>query len=149
MSARRSVDRSAMVPYSAAQMYALVQDVASYPEFLPWCTRAEVHLQTDSEMQASIGLGLGALNSVFTTRNQLDPPERMTLELMDGPFRTLNGHWAFTALGDEGCEVALRVDFEFESTVHNVLFGAAFEKVCHDLIDAFVGRARDLYGGGV
>ena len=137
-----------MVPYSPAQMYALVEDVERYPEFLPWCTGAELHEKGDTELQASIRLGLGELNSRFRTRNELQPPNRMTMELQDGLFRTLHGSWDFAQLGDAGCEVHLQVEFEFEGTVHNVLFGAAFEKVCNELIDAFVRRAAELYGDG-
>jgi len=144
----RRVRRSALVPYSAQQMYDLVVDVARYPDFLPWCTGANVHEQTETELRASIGLGFSKLNSRFSTRNELHPPECMTMQLLDGPFRSLDGRWGFEPLGTAGCEVQLQVDFEFASMAQDVLFGAGFEKICNELIDAFVRRANGLYGDG-
>ena len=141
----RRVDRSALVPYSPEQMYVLVQDVARYPEFLPWCSGAEVHERKDAELSASIKIGFGAFNSSFSTRNLLTPPTAMTMELVDGPFSSLAGRWEFEQLGDTGSEVRLRVEFEFASTAQDALFGSVFEKICNDLIDAFIARARTLY----
>jgi len=135
-----------MVPYAPARMYALVDDVESYPDFLPWCTAAELIERSDSELVASLAIGFGALNSSFTTRNERRPPESMTMALQDGPFSQLQGRWDFTALGDAGCEVTLRVEFEFASAMQDMLFGATFEGICNELIDAFVQRAHDLYG---
>jgi ribosome-associated toxin RatA of RatAB toxin-antitoxin module len=142
----RVVDRNAMVPYSAAQMYALVDDVELYPEFLPWCTAAALQSRADDELVASLTIGYGAFNSSFTTRNELRPPDSMTMQLQDGPFRQLEGRWEFEPLGDSGCEVKLRIEFEFSSTMQDMLFGGTFESICNDLIDAFITRAHDLYG---
>lgn len=142
----RQVDRSALVSHSAQQMYALVADVEAYPQFLPWCTGARLHEKSASELKASIGIGLGALTTDFSTRNELHPPHSMTMELLDGPFSRLRGGWEFESLGEAGCEVRLQLQFEFSSSVQDVLFGAAFEKVCKELIDAFVRRAAELYG---
>ena len=141
----RQVDRSALVSYSAPQMYALVEDVESYPQFLPWCTGARLHEKSATELKAGIGIGLGALNSEFSTRNELNPPQSMTMELLEGPFSCLRGRWEFEPLGDAGCEARLRVEFDFDSAAQDVLFGAAFEKVCNELMDAFVRRADALY----
>ncbi len=142
----RVVDRTAMVPYAAERMYVLVDDVEAYPEFLPWCTATELHSRSDSELVASLSIGYGALNSSFTTRNGRCPPESMTMELEKGPFKRLEGKWGFIPLGDEGCEVTLRVEFEFSNSMQDMLFGATFEGICNELIDAFVRRAHDLYG---
>jgi len=142
----RTVNRSALVPFSAQQMYALVEDVAAYPQFLPWCTGARVHEQTSTELTASIGLGFSALHTDFKTRNELQPPNCMTMDLLDGPFSSLRGRWDITSLGDSGCEVQLQVEFEFSSAAQDLLFGAGFEKICNELIDAFVRRANELYG---
>lgn len=135
-----------MVPYSPEQMYALVDDVESYPEFLPWCAATKLLSRSDSELQASLTIGYAGLNSSFTTQNALLPPACMTMELQDGPFRQLSGRWEFVALGEAGCEVNLRVEFEFDSKVKDMLFGATFETICNELIDAFIRRANDLYG---
>ncbi len=149
----RQVDRSALVSYSAPEMYALVEDVEAYPEFLPWCTGAQLHEKSAAELTASIGIGLGALNTKFSTRNELDPPRVMTMELLSGPFRFLHGRWEFeplgdAELGDAGCEARLRVEFEFDSTAQDLLLGPAFEKICNELMDAFVRRANKLYADG-
>jgi len=142
----RIVDRHAMVPYSSAQMYALVDNVIDYPEFLPWCSAAELISRDDAKFVASLTIGYGPMNSAFTTRNELQPHTSMNMELLDGPFNSLEGRWEFTALGDEGCEVHLRVAFEFSSTMQDMLFGGTFENICNELIGAFVSRADDLYG---
>ena len=141
----RHVNRSALVPFSAQQMYDLVEDVESYPQFLPWCTGAELQEKSVDSLQASIGIGMGALNTSFTTRNRLTPPGHMSMELLDGPFSNLQGSWNFSPLGDTGCEVQLQVDFEFASRAQDLLFGAGFEKICNELLDAFVVRAQALY----
>ncbi len=142
----RIVDRNALVPYSAAQMYALVADVETYPEFLPWCTKAELQSCAETELIASLTIGYGVLNSAFTTRNRLQPPVSMTMELLDGPFRLLEGRWEFEPLDDSGCEVNLRVEFEFASTLQDMLFGGTFETICNELIGAFIKRAHAIYG---
>ncbi|MCP4000323.1 MAG: type II toxin-antitoxin system RatA family toxin [Gammaproteobacteria bacterium] len=141
----RVVDRNAMVPYSAEQMYALVDDVDAYSDFLPWCTASVLQSRDTEEFVASLTIGYGALNSAFTTRNLLHPPSSMTMQLQDGPFRFLEGLWEFEQLGDSGCEVRLRVEFEFSSTMQDMLFGKTFESICNELIDAFVKRAHVLY----
>jgi ribosome-associated toxin RatA of RatAB toxin-antitoxin module len=141
----RHVNRSALVPFSAQQMYDLVEDVEAYPQFLPWCAGAELQEKSVDSLQASIGIGLGAMHTSFTTRNRLMPPGHMSMELLDGPFSTLQGSWNFSQLGDTGCEVQLQVDFEFASRAQDLLFGAGFEKICNELVDALVVRAQALY----
>lgn len=147
MSRIRRVNRSALVPFSAESMFALVADVPSYPEFLPWCTSAHVRSETDVEQEAAIGIGLGALHTEFATRNRLSPPTAMHLQLLDGPFSQLSGDWRFEEVGGDSCEVSLQLEFSFASRVQDGLFGTLFERVCNELIDAFVRRAHDLYDG--
>ncbi|HJP04051.1 MAG: ubiquinone-binding protein [Chromatiales bacterium] len=142
----RVVNRNALVPYSAEAMYRLVDNVESYPEFLPWCAAAELISRDTDELVAGLTIGYGALNSQFTTRNKLKPPEQMTMELLDGPFSSLEGVWSFGQVGEQGCEVKLHVEFEFSSAVQDALFGGTFELICNELIDAFIRRAHDLYG---
>ena len=140
------VVRNAMGPYSAEQMYALVDDVESYPEFLPWCESATLQSRTDDELVAGLKVGFGALNTTFTTRNGLRPPGEMTLQLEDGPFSSLAGQWRFEQLGSDGCEVTLHIEFAFSNSVKDMMFGNVFETICTELIDAFVKRAHSLYG---
>lgn len=142
----RVVDRSAMVPYSAEQMYALVDDIEAYPEFLPWCAGASVASRSDAELIASMKIGYGALNSSFTTCNSLEPPAAMTMRLRDGPFSRLEGRWSFVPLGDSGCEASLRIEFEFAGAMKDMLLGGAFETICNEMIGAFIKRADALYG---
>ena len=141
----RTVNRSALVPFSATAMFNLVNDVESYPEFLPWCTASKLKSRAENELVAALTIGYGALNSAFTTRNQFSAPEWMTMQLLDGPFSDLEGRWGFEQLSDDGCEVTLKVEFDFSNALKDLLFGATFETICNELIDAFIKRAHDLY----
>ena len=140
------MSRSALVPYRAAEMFQLVDDVESYAEFLPWCNRSEVLSRTDDTVEATLELHKGAVSKSFTTRNTLKADEAIDIELLGGPFRHLSGGWTFLPLGEEGSKVSLQLDFEFESRMVDMLFGAFFEDTCNSLVDAFTRRAADVYG---
>jgi ribosome-associated toxin RatA of RatAB toxin-antitoxin module len=142
----RKVNRSALVPYSAREMFMLVDDVESYPKFLPWCNDAEVHNRSGNTVEATLELHKGSLSNHFTTLNTRHEFERIDLALIGGPFRHLQGGWRFTELGEEGCKVALELDFEFESRFVDLMFGAYFEQTCNALVDAFTKRAREIFG---
>ena len=142
----RRVERTAILPYTPEQMFDLVCDVEAYPEFLPWCEGAVLKSRTDDEIVGGLTLGIKGVNASFTTRNILQRPEVMNMVLEEGPFKTLEGVWTFQALGDSGCKVGLTIDFEFESKVQDMLLGGSFEVICNKLIDAFSGRARNVYG---
>jgi ribosome-associated toxin RatA of RatAB toxin-antitoxin module len=142
----RKVQRSALVPYSAREMFVLVDDVGSYPEFLPWCNDAEVHSRTDEVVEATLELHKGSVSNHFTTRNRRQEFEAIGIELVGGPFRHLSGGWRFTELGEQGCKVALDLEFEFSSFVVDMMFGAFFEDTCNSLVDAFTRRAVEVFG---
>ena len=142
----RKVDRSALVPYSAKDMFALVADVEAYPSFLPWCSDVDVHSRDGDTVEATLELRRGNLSKRFRTRNVMTPPERMDLALVDGPFRHLSGGWRFTSLGAQGSKVSLVLEFEFDSRLLDLLIGAYFEDICNKLVDAFTRRAREVYG---
>lgn len=142
----RNIQRSALVPYSAAQMYAIVDDVESYPDFLPWCTGTVVHRRDSNELEATLELQRGELSKKIRTRNTNVPTESIELALVDGPFRHLHGKWTFTQLSDAGSKVELDMAFEFSSSVVNVLFGRFFEEICNSLVDAFKRRADAIHG---
>lgn len=150
----REVHRSAIVPYPAEAMFALVADVGSYPQFLPGCTASSVLSREPGALVASLSLSKGPFSSTFTTRNTLDPPRRLTMELVDGPFSTLHGEWTVTPLVApagtaqvvQGCRIDLRVRFQFAGATRDLLLGPAFELTCSGLVDAFVERARAVYG---
>jgi len=143
----RNVSRSALVPYSAAQMYALVKDVEAYPSFLPWCRDAEVHIASEEFIEASLELHRGKISKRFRTRNRLRENEFLGIELVGGPFRHLQGGWTFEQLGNLGSKVTLNLDFEFESRTTDVIFGHFFENTCNRLVDSFTQRAARMYAG--
>ena len=127
-------------------MFRLVDDVNSYSEFLPWCSRSEVLNRSTESVDATLELHKGAVSKSFTTRNTLRENEAIDLALLGGPFRHLAGGWKFQALGDAGSKVVLELEFEFESRVADLMFGAFFEETCNSLVDAFTSRATDVYG---
>jgi ribosome-associated toxin RatA of RatAB toxin-antitoxin module len=142
----REVNRSALTPHSPAQMFALVEDIERYPEFLPWVSRAELLERRDNEVIGRLEMHRAGVTEKFTTRNVLDPPREITLQLVSGPFRTLEGRWTFENIADRGTRVSLFVRFEFSNSVLALLLTRSFEKNCTDLLNAFVARARKVYG---
>lgn len=146
----REVHRSAIVPYPAEAMFALIADVESYPAFLPGCTGSAILGEDAGGLVASLSLARGPFSASFTTRNRLEPPRRLTMALVDGPFRSLTGEWTVTPLvppsGASGCRIDLTVRFEFAGAARDLLLGPAFELTLGSLVDAFVARARAVYG---
>ena len=142
----RKISRSALVPYSAEEIYALVEDVDSYPSFLPWCSDVEVHFREGNVVEATLELHRGKLSKRFRTRNTMYPTDSMDLALVGGPFRYLSGGWQFVSLGDAGSKVSLDLEFEFDSRMLDLMIGAFFEDTCNSLVDAFTQRAGDVYG---
>jgi ribosome-associated toxin RatA of RatAB toxin-antitoxin module len=142
----RQVSRHALVTYSPAQMFALVDDVASYPQFLPWCRSAQVIERSPGEVVARLQVHKGPLHTHFTTRNRLEPPALIALNLVEGPFRMLEGEWRFNAIADQGTRVSLALKFAFANPMNAWLLEPVFESTCNHLVDAFVIRARALYG---
>jgi ribosome-associated toxin RatA of RatAB toxin-antitoxin module len=143
----RKVLRSALVPYSAAQMYALVKDVEAYPSFLPWCNDAEVHIQEETFIEASLELHRGRISKRFRTRNVLKENESLGIALVGGPFKHMSGGWIFQQLSDAGSKVELDLQFEFESRATDIIFGRFFENTCNSLVDSFTQRAAKIYAG--
>jgi len=126
-------------------MFELVDDVDSYADFLPWCNRSEVISRTNACVEAMVELQKGSLSKAFTTRNTLKEYESIDLELLDGPFKTLSGGWSFSEIGVDGSKVTLALQFEFESRLVDMMFGAFFEETCNSLVDAFTRRAAEVY----
>jgi len=140
-----SVNKSALVPYSAAAMYALVADVEQYPNFLPWCRGASVKARDNGVEDACLEVARGPIRQRFTTRNTMCPNEGIELRLLDGPFRRLEGHWRFQALGDMGCRVSLELEFEFSSALLRRILGPLFSEMANSLLSSFCRRARALH----
>jgi ribosome-associated toxin RatA of RatAB toxin-antitoxin module len=139
------VERSALVTYTPAQMFALVNDVGSYPEFLPWCVEARAEDLSAAERLATVKVARGLLQAEFTTRNTLQADAQIHMQLVHGPFRDLKGLWRFDGIGDKGCKVQFKVEFEFKNRLTATAFNAIFETLCATIVDAFAQRAQKIY----
>ena len=124
-------------------MYALINDIERYPEFVPGCTAARIESQKPGEMIATLTIKKGPLRTEFTTRNLLEVDRRVLMQFVSGPFRVLEGLWTLTPLGDLGCRVELEMRFEFANRAAGTLFEPFFEGTAASLVDAFVKRARE------
>ncbi len=142
----REIRRSALVTFSPEQMFDLVIDVERYPEFLPWVAGAQLHEKSGHDLLASMEMQKSGVRERFSTRNEFERPSFMTMRLVQGPFRLLEGRWEFKPIGDAGTKIELEMRFEFANAVIGMLFGKAFEQSCNTLIDAFIARAREIHG---
>ena len=141
------VKRSALLAFSAEQMYALVEGVEDYPSFLPWCEDVDVQRdESAGEVLAILMLNYHGLKYSFSTRNQNEAGRSITMRLVDGPFKKLEGGWLFKPLGDVGCKVEFELEYDFSNPVLAKLMGAAFEKVTSSFVEAFHKRAEEIYG---
>ena len=141
-----TIHKSALVPYSAEQMYTLVDDVLAYPEFLPWCSGTREISREEDEVEASVDIAHSGIHKSFTTRNRLEANKSIEMQLVEGPFKHLNGIWRFQPLGEAGSRVELDLEFEFSSKLLSMTFGPIFNKIASTLMDAFIQRARKVYG---
>jgi ribosome-associated toxin RatA of RatAB toxin-antitoxin module len=145
----KTVQKSVLIWYSAAEMFALVTDVASYPQFLPWCDQASVVEEDTDGMTARVGISFAGLSQSFTTRNTHVKDRKVSLKLVDGPFSKLDGHWEFTPLGDgsqRACKVNFSLGYDFDNAALAALVGPVFDKIAGSMVDAFVKRATQVYG---
>ncbi len=142
-----SVRRSAVLPYPPSYMYDLVNDIKSYPEFVPFCSSTTIISQDDDEIRASLEFSKGGLSKSFTTCNRLQSGKMIEIKLIHGPFEQLEGFWRFEALDDEGCRIMLDLDYEFDNMLVAIAFGPIFEQIANQLLDAFCDRAKALFGG--
>jgi len=139
------IHKSALVPYSAEKMYALVSDIDAYPEFLSWCGGTRIHTYEGNVVVASIDIAYSGIHKSFTTRNELDPGKAMVMHLRNGPFKRLEGVWHFDALDENACKVSLHLEFEFSNVLLRMTLGPVFESIANHLIDQFQQRAEALY----
>jgi ribosome-associated toxin RatA of RatAB toxin-antitoxin module len=139
----REVKRSALIAEAPSKMFALINDIERYPEFVPGCSAARIVSRSDSEVVATLNIRRGPLRAEFTTRNLLDPDRRVLMQFVSGPFRVLEGLWTLTPLGELGCRVELEMRFEFANRFAGALFEPLFEDTTASLVDAFVRRARE------
>lgn len=141
------ISRQSLVMYSPAEMYALINDISAYPEFLPWCRSSQILTQTDDVIEASVEIAKGSLNKTFATRNLLQKNKMIEMKLLEGPFKHLEGYWRFKPLKDpSACKVTLDLEFEFNSKIMALAVGPIFSKIANTLVDSFCKRAVTVYG---
>lgn len=139
------ISRTALVPYSAEQMYQLVNDVKSYPQFLPGCSGSRILDESASQMMAAVDVSKAGISKTFTTRNILVSNQSIIMQLVDGPFRKLMGGWKFTPIGDDACRIEFQLDFEFTNKLIELAFGRVFKELAGNMVQAFTMRAKEVY----
>jgi ribosome-associated toxin RatA of RatAB toxin-antitoxin module len=140
------VNKSVLVGHSARQMFALVDAVEQYPEFLPWCAGAVVVHRDGEKTRATIRISYRGIKQSFTTENLKQEPNVMQMKLVEGPFRTLDGSWRFTDFPGHGCKIEFRLHYEFSSRLLEKLVGPVFGHIANTIVDSFVRRAEKMYG---
>jgi len=140
------IHRKCQVPYSADKMYALVNHIEQYQQFLPWCKSSKVLSRTEDEVRATLVLAAGGLHKSFTTCNRLQHNKMIEITLVHGPFHQLEGFWLFHDEGPRSCTIQFDLEFEFSSKIISMAFAPVFHQVANTLVDAFAKRAQTLYG---
>jgi ribosome-associated toxin RatA of RatAB toxin-antitoxin module len=141
-----NVEKSVLVGYSSGQMYALVDQVEHYPEFLPWCGGAILEHRDGNTTRATIRIDYHGIRQSFRTENRTQPPDLIEIRLLSGPFRHLDGTWRFTALSDSACRVDFHLRYELANRPLEKLVGPVFHLIANNLVDAFMRRAEKVYG---
>lgn len=141
-----SVNRTALVTYSAQQMFDLVNDIEAYPQYMDGCVSATILQRHDDWLEARLDLSKAGVRQSFVTRNQLQAPSTMTMTLVEGPFSYLRGCWRFTALADTACKVSFELEFELQNKLLGMAIGKLFEAVASKQVDALCARAKHIYG---
>ena len=141
------IQKKVSVDYNSEQIYALVCDYASYPQFVPNCVSGEVlrEYPLESAVDVCLSFEKSGMTQSFTTKNTLSSGHSIRVDLVEGPFNTLQGEWTFTD-SPTGCEVGVELEFEFSNMMYKMMFSSLFDKIISDLIEAFVARAGELYG---
>jgi ribosome-associated toxin RatA of RatAB toxin-antitoxin module len=139
------VQKSALVRYSASQMFDLVNDIEAYPQFLPWCSSSRILTRTDSIIEAELSISKGGFKKSFSTRNQIDQGGKITVSLLDGPFSYLEGVWSFMPLREDASKISLDLEFEMSSKLASLAFGAVFNQICNTMVSSFTSRAKQVY----
>jgi ribosome-associated toxin RatA of RatAB toxin-antitoxin module len=140
------VHKTVFVAYSAAQMFALVEKVEDYPQFLPWCGEVDVVQRNDIALKATLSINYHGIKQRFTTENKNQPPHLMEMNLVDGPFKHLHGRWSFTELRADACKIEFHLQYEFSSKILEHLIGPVFSKIANGFVDSFCARADKVYG---
>ncbi len=139
------VQKSALVKYSAQQMFDLVNDIESYPQFLPWCSGSRIIKREDRIIEAELMISKGGFKKSFSTRNAIEPGGRITVSLLDGPFSYLEGVWNFMPLREDASKITLDLEFEMSGKLASLAFGAVFNQICNTMVSSFTQRAKQIY----
>ncbi len=143
----KRIDRSAIVEHSAAQIFALVEDIEAYPRFLPWCVAARVEERAAAGTRATLTVGVPGLRQSFTTLNRSRPGEAIDLSLVQGPFRRFAAAWRFTPLSERASRIEFSLEYDFSSRALAKLLEPLFARIADTMVDAFTQRAARVYGG--
>lgn len=138
------ITQQQILPYCPADMYALVNDVERYPEFLPMCVDTKILSKADNELCATLFIQKGPLQFSFSTRNNLIVNQQIDMVLLDGPFEYLRGKWTFTECA-HGSEVNLKLDFEMKNALLKLTLGPIFSALAYSMVEIFSKRAKKLY----
>jgi len=140
------VQKSALVKFSAQQMFDLVDDIESYPQFLPWCSGSKVLSRKDDIVEGRIDIAKAGFHKSFATRNRLDRGGKIYMSLLEGPFKSLEGVWTFMPLREDASKISLDLEFEISSTFASLAFGPVFNQICNTMVSSFTQRAKEIYG---
>ena len=140
------VEKSVLITHSAQEMFDLVDAVEDYPAFLPWCSETRVDYRDDRKTIATLHISYLSVKSHFTTENDKIIPTTMSLHLVDGPFRRLEGAWNFKPLSENACKIEFQLSYEFSSKMFEKVIGPVFSQIANTFVEAFVRRADDIYG---
>lgn len=141
-----TVEKSALVKFSALQMFHLVEDVEAYPEFLPWCSSSRILSRGDNVLEAELLIAKGGFNKSFATRNRSELGNRINISLLNGPFSHLEGVWDFIPLREDASKISLNLQFEMNGKLAALAFGVVFNQICNTMVSSFTQRAKQLYG---
>lgn len=145
----KTVSKSVLIWYSPEEMFSLVIGVEQYPQFLPWCDKAQVLEQDSTGMVAEVGIAFSGIRQSFVTRNTHEPGRRVQMHLVRGPFSRLEGDWHFLPVGDgtqRACRVELQLRYGFDNAALAALVGPVFDRIASTMVEAFVKRAEQVYG---
>lgn len=140
-----TISKSVITSYTPAQMYALVSDVANYRNYLPWCPSSQVLHSEENKIVGRVDIEYLKVKTHFTTANTNIQDQRIDMDLIDGPFKQLKGHWLFLPLGETGCKVEFKLEYKFSNIIIEKIIGAVFEFVIKSIVDCFVKKAHEIY----
>ena len=143
-----TVQKSVLIGHSAPKMYALVADVDAYPQFLPWCSGTEVKRLDAHRAAATLHVNYHGLRLHFTTENRMEAGTLIDMNLVNGPFKHLDGFWRFVPLSEQACKIEFQLNYELSGKLMEKLAGPVFNHIANTLVEVFVKRATTLYGQG-